>query len=102
MVCKAVKFGGQCRCITNCLLVKCNTETSGDSRRGIINPCLSPLVRFGTSTWTYEGWQGRFHAFVLRRLAGLQCLHARETTLHRIQLPFTERIHSNGLNNGLP
>jgi uncharacterized protein YecE (DUF72 family) len=21
-------------------------------------PALSPLIRFGTSTWTYEGWQG--------------------------------------------
>jgi uncharacterized protein YecE (DUF72 family) len=20
---------------------------------------ISPLVRFGTSTWTYEGWQGQ-------------------------------------------
>jgi len=19
---------------------------------------ISPLIRFGTSTWTYEGWQG--------------------------------------------
>ena len=22
---------------------------------------LSPLVRFGTSTWTYEGWQGQVY-----------------------------------------
>ncbi len=22
---------------------------------------LSPLVRFGTSTWTYEGWQGQIY-----------------------------------------
>ena len=22
---------------------------------------LSPLIRFGTSTWTYEGWQGQVY-----------------------------------------
>ena len=22
---------------------------------------LSPLIRFGTSTWTYEGWQGQIY-----------------------------------------
>lgn len=22
---------------------------------------LSPLVRFGTSTWTYQGWQGQVY-----------------------------------------
>lgn len=24
-------------------------------------PTLSPLIRFGTSTWTYEGWQGQVY-----------------------------------------
>ena len=24
-------------------------------------PAVSPLVRFGTSTWTYEGWQGQVY-----------------------------------------
>lgn len=24
-------------------------------------PILSPLIRFGTSTWTYEGWQGQVY-----------------------------------------
>ena len=22
---------------------------------------LSPLIRFGTSTWTYEGWKGQIY-----------------------------------------
>jgi uncharacterized protein YecE (DUF72 family) len=22
---------------------------------------ISPLIRFGTSTWTYEGWQGQIY-----------------------------------------
>ncbi len=26
-----------------------------------ITASLSPLVRFGTSTWTYEGWQGQIY-----------------------------------------
>ena len=24
-------------------------------------PALSPLIRFGTSTWTYPGWQGQIY-----------------------------------------
>jgi uncharacterized protein YecE (DUF72 family) len=28
---------------------------------------LSPLIRFGTSTWTYEGWQGRSTNVSMRR-----------------------------------
>lgn len=25
------------------------------------SPAISDLIRFGTSTWTYEGWQGQVY-----------------------------------------
>ena len=36
---------------------------------------LSPLIRFGTSTWTYEGWQGQvYQKQYAKTLFARQCL----------------------------
>jgi uncharacterized protein YecE (DUF72 family) len=38
-------------------------------------PALSPFVRFGTSTWTYEGWQGLvYHKTYARNRFKQECL----------------------------
>jgi uncharacterized protein YecE (DUF72 family) len=36
---------------------------------------LSPLIRFGTSTWTYEGWQGQvYHRQYAKSTFARECL----------------------------
>jgi uncharacterized protein YecE (DUF72 family) len=36
---------------------------------------LSPLIRFGTSTWTYEGWQGQvYHRQYAKSAFTRECL----------------------------
>src|SRR5215831_11579391 len=36
---------------------------------------LSPLIRFGTSTWTYEGWQGQvYHKQYAKTAFARECL----------------------------
>jgi hypothetical protein len=36
---------------------------------------LSPLIRFGTSTWTYEGWQGQvYHKQYAKTTFARECL----------------------------
>jgi uncharacterized protein YecE (DUF72 family) len=45
---------------------------------------LAPLVRFGTSTWTYEGWQGLvYHKTYARNRFKQECLAEYARYLYR-------------------
>jgi uncharacterized protein YecE (DUF72 family) len=50
---------------------------------------LSPLIRFGTSTWTYEGWQGQiYHKQYARMTFARECLGEYCQYLHNGELCF--------------